>query len=261
MPADPIQILRTRDALKKVRGGRDGLYPLLELSTWDVVHYFDDFLGDTIRGDATRPGIYEEITGSDGQINILANQPNGVAEIRASDGSGSDNEYAGISLPELAFTGERQAVFAARIQIDNLANVKIELGFTDVTTDAGAVNVKATPSFTATDFVGWVLDTDDNANWEGLGVQAGTAATTVEAGISPTAATFETLVVALHDTNAKFFRLNANGEKTYESDWMVSAVTADTQLCPWMFIQLRTGSIDRNMQVDFLDVRARRTVS
>ena len=42
------------------------------------------------------------MTGVDGAINILADQENGVAEIRASDGNGADNEYAGISLPELA---------------------------------------------------------------------------------------------------------------------------------------------------------------
>jgi hypothetical protein len=257
--ADPIQLVRSRDALKRVRGGRDGLYPFLEHNTWDIVHYFDDFLGDEIHGSGATPGHYEIVTGSDGALNILANQENGVAELRASDGAGGDNEYAGLSLPELSFTGDKNCVLAVRVAIDALATVKVEIGFTDVTTDAGAVNVKATPSFTATDFAGWVLDTDDNANWEGLGVISGTAATTYEAGIAPTAATFETMVVALRDGNAKFLRLDANGRKTHESEWQASFVTSTVNLVPWVFVQLRTGTLDRNLQLDFIDVRQRRT--
>lgn len=264
--ADPIQILNTRDRLKRVRGGRDGLYPFLEGETWDVVHYKDDFHGDKIRGSETggatqASGIYEVNTGSDGDIRILANQTNGVAEIRASDGSGADNEYCGIALPELSWSGELNAVMAVRIAIDVITTVKVEVGFTDVTTDNGAVNVKATPSFTASNCAVWILDTDDNGNWEGLGVQNGTAATTEEANIAPTAATFETLVVALRGTNARYLRLDANGRLTFDSDWQINAITAATALVPWVFVQLRTGSIDRNLQLDFIDVRQRRTTS
>ena len=257
--ADPIQLLSSRDMLKRVRGGRDGLYPFLETMTWDVIHWRDDFLGDTIRGDATAPGIYEVVTGVDGAINILANQPNGVAEIRASDGAGADNEYCGVSLPELAFTGNRNAVLAVRLQIDTITQVKVEVGFTDVTTDAGAVNDLGAGTATATDAALWVLDTDDTASWQGFGVANGAVATKVEPGISPTAETFETLVVALRDGNARFLRLAEAGGMTYDSGWQSSFITSAVQVCPWVFVQLRNGSIDRNLQVDFIDVRARRT--
>ena len=264
--ADQIQILRTREALKRVKGGRDGTYPFLENLTWDVVHYFDDFLGDEIRGSGTTPGLYEVKTGVDGAIGILANQANGVAEIRASDGAGADNEYGGISLPELAFRGDRNVVVAFRVSIDALATVKVELGLTDATDDAGAVNVKATPSFTATDFCGWVLDTDDNANWEGLAVNSGSAKTTISPGIAPVAGTFETMVVAVREDDStnneaavRFLRLNADGNMTYDSGWNAEYISSTVALVPWMFIQLRNGTIDRNLQVDFIDVRGRRT--
>ena len=246
--ADPIQMVRSRAHLKRVRGGRDGLYPFLEHNTWDMVHYFDDFLGDEIRGSGATPGVYEVNTGSDGAINILADQTNGVAEIRASDGAGSDNEYCGIALPELGFTANRNAV-------------KVEVGFTDVTTDNGAVNVLATPNATASDSALWVFDTDDTAYWQNVGIKNGTVATKIEDGLAPVADTFETLIVALRDTNAKFLRLDANGNLTYESAWMTDAITAADKLSPWIFIQLRTGSIDRNLKVDFIDVRQRRTTS
>lgn len=267
MAADPIQKARTREELLKRRGGRDGLYGLFESSmTWDVVHFFDDFLGDKIQGSETggatqASGIYEITTGVDGALNILADQPNGVAELRASDGAGANDEYAGLSLPELAFTGDRNAVIAVRLAIDTLTTVKVEVGFTDVTTDAGAINVKATPTASAgLDAAVWILDTDDNGNWEGVGFQNGTAATTVEAGISPTAATFETLIVELHDTNVRYSRLDINGGQTFESAWQTSGITAATQLVPWVFVQVR-DAVDRNVQLDFIDVRARRTIN
>ena len=253
--ADPIQMVRSRAHLKRVRGGRDGLYPFLEHNTWDVVHHFDDFLGDTVSG------TYETNTGDDGAINILADQTNGVAEIRASDGAGGDNEYAFISLPELNWTAQQNAVMACRLAIDTITTVKVEVGFTDVTTDNGAVNVLATPTGTADDCAVWVFDTDDTAYWQCFGNKAGTEATKIEDGLAPVAGTFETLIVALRDTNAKFLRLDANGYLTYESAWMTDAITAADKLVPWVGIQLRTGSIDRNLQVDYIDVRQRRTTS
>ncbi len=259
--ADPIQILRTRDSLKRVRGGRDGLYPFLEHNTWDIVHYFDDFLGDEIRGSGATPGAYELNTGSDGVLSILADQTNGVAELSASTGAGADDEYAFIALPELNWTAQQNAVLAVRLNIDAITTVKIEVGFTDVTTDNGAVNVLATPTGTADDCAVWVFDTDDTAYWQCFGNKAGTEATKIEDGLAPVADTFETMVVALRDTNARFMRLDANGRLTYQSAWMTDAITAADKLVPWIGLQLRTGSIDRNLNIDFIDVRQRRSTS
>jgi len=259
--ADPIQILRTRDSLKRVRGGRDGLYPFLEHNTWDIVHYFDDFLGDEIRGSGATPGAYELNTGSDGVLSILADQTNGVAELSASTGAGADDEYAFIALPELNWTAQQNAVLAVRLNIDAITTVKIEVGFTDVTTDNGAVNVLATPTGTADDCAVWVFDTDDTAYWQCFGNKAGTEATKIEDGLAPVADTFETMVVALRDTNARFMRLDANGRLTYQSAWMTDAITAADKLVPWIGLQLRTGAIDRNLNIDFIDVRQRRSTS
>ena len=259
--ADPIQMVRSRAHLKRVRGGRDGLYPFLAHNTWDMVHYFDDFLGDEIRGSGGTPGIYELNTHTDGVLSILADQTNGVAELSASTGAGGDDEYAFIALPELNWTAQQNAVMAVRLNIDAITTVKIEVGFTDVTTDNGAVNVLATPTGTADDCAVWVFDTDDTAYWQCFGNKAGTEATKIEDGLAPVADTFETMIVALRDTNAKFLRLDANGNLTYESAWMTNAITAADKLVPWVGLQLRTGSIDRNLNIDYIDVRQRRTTS
>lgn len=259
--ADELLRLPTLQELKNDVGRASMLLPWMERNTFDYVTWWDDFLGDTMRGDATAPGTYETVTGVDGAIDILADQLNGVAELRASDGNGADNEYGGASLPELGFSGDLNAVMAARIHLDAITTVKVEVGFTDVTTDAGAVNALATPTFTATDCALWILDTDDTAYWQCAGCKDGTPATKIEPEISPTAETFETLVVALQGDNAKFYRLDANGKKTYESAWMTNAIEGGTQVVPWIFVQLRAGTIDRNVRIDYLYASQRRTAS
>jgi len=258
--ADPIQMVRSRAHLKRVRGGRDGLYPFLEHNTWDMVHYFDDFLGDEIRGSGGTPGIYELNTGDDGTLSILADQTNGVAELSASTSAGSSGEYGFIALPELNWTAQQNAVIAVRMNVDAITTVKMEIGFTDVTTDNGAVNSLAGNTGTASDAAVWVFDTSDNAYWQCFGVKAGTAATKIEDGLAPVADTFETMIVALRDTNAKFLRLDANGNLTYESAWMPDAITAADKLVQWVGVQLR-GTADRHLRMDFIDVRQRRTTS
>lgn len=254
--------LKTTEELNQARsytGGLNGIRGFLDSNCLDVVVWHDDFLGDTIRGDATAPGLYEVVTGVDGAISILADQANGIAEIRASDGNGADNEYCGVSLPELAWKGDHYCWMVACIAVDNVATVKMEVGFTDVTTDAGAVGTLATPTVTADDCAVWVFDTDDTAYWQCVGAKAGTPATKIEPSIAPVAGTFEYLGVALEDTSAKFFRLDANGRKTYESPWMADAITKTDGLVPWVFVQLRTGTIDRNISLDMLHVEQMRT--
>jgi len=254
----------TVDRLKSLMGytgGENGLDVFLARNCLDVVVWHDDFLGDTVTGDATAPGVYEVTTGADGAIDILADQTNGVAEIRASDGNGADNEYCGVSLPELNWTADRHAWMAARLAIDAITTVKVEVGFTDVTTDAGAVNALATPTATADDCALWVFDTDDTAYWQCYGAKGATPATKIEDGLAPVAATFETLIVQLEDTSARFMRLDQYGNLTYTSAWMANAITATDKLCPWIFVQLRADTIDRNIQLDMLHVEQLRTTT
>jgi len=254
----------TLQNLERTRGNLGLAYPFVALGIppLDMIVWDDDFLGDTIRGDATAPGIYEVVTGVDGAINILADQAGGVAEIRASDGAGAANEYCGVSLPELAFQGDNYCAIAARFYLDAITTVKVEVGFTDVTTDAGAVNAKATPTFTATNFCGWVLDTNDNEYWEGMGVKAGTGATTLEAAISPTASTYEWLIVVIEGDNAYFYRLDQYGKQTYPTPgataMITDAIEGGTQVCPWIFVQVRAGA-DRNIGLDRIVAWGNRT--
>lgn len=247
------------------RRGRIGNYleEFLEvgIGSLDVTRHFDDFLGDEIQGSGGTPGMYQIATGVDGALNIEdATVTNGEAMLRASNGNGSDNEYGGLSMG-LNWRGEQNAVFVTRLKIDTLATVKVEIGFTDAVDDAGAVNVLATPSFTAADSTGWILDTDDTAYWQYFGVDSGTGITKVENANAPVADTYETFVVALRDTNSRGLRLDANGHVVEDTGWQSAAVTAGVDLTPWIFVQLRTGTLDRNVTIDYWGAWQRRSAS
>lgn len=260
MPEDLIHV-PTLQALGLKRGNIGPAFPFIALGIpmLDLVVWDDDFLGDTIRGDATSPGIYEVKTHTDGSIDILADQPNGIAEIRASNGTGANGEYCGISLPELAFKGDNYCVVAVRLSIETLATCKVEIGFTDVTTDIGAVNNLDTNTRTATDCAVWIRDTNDNDYWQCAGGMETTGVPDkIEPELSPTAGTFEWLIVALKGNFAKFYRLDQHASLTYESAWMANAIEGGNQVCPWMFIQLR-AAVDRNLHIDRLVAWGNRT--
>ena len=165
----------------------------------------------------------------------------------------------------MTYRGDLNAFIAVRLQLDAITTVKCEVGFSDAIDDTGAVNVLATPSWTATNAAVWAFDTDDavTTTWQILGVAAGTAATKNTAATfgtrpTPVAATYETLMIELRDGVAKFRAASAAGDITYESDWMASAITLTTNLTPWVFVQSRAGSAARNCDIDYVAVWQRR---
>ena len=256
--ADPILVLPSRNNLKRGRGGRDGLYPWLELLSPDVVHIIPPAIGEFV-GDTLHGGFQSTASGTAAAAAAISTGlVNGAILL---DAGTDDNGRSDLSLG-LHCRGDLNAVVYARLQISAITSVKFEMGFTDVIsgTDAGAVNVLATPSFTATDFCGWVMDTDDDGFLQAAGVDSGVVATKIEPGLAPTAATYLGLVVALRDTNAKFYVLDANGQKSYESEWMTGAVSADVLLTPWVFMQNRSAT-QRTMTIDTFLCWQRRTTS
>ena len=155
-----------------------------------------------------------------------------------------------------------------RLKLNNAATVKCEVVFTDVVsgTDAGVVNVLATPTVRAADAVVWAADTDDTAYWQALGVDSGTITTKIEPSLAIDA-TYNTFMVQLqrYDSSsniaaAQFRRADANGHVTYTSDWMTAAVTSNVLLTPWVYVQNRTTS-NRTCTIDFIHVWQRRTIT
>lgn len=231
--ANSVIQLPTREILKRKLPGNDKVFSLLELLTLNISKWDDDFQGDTLHG-----GYQSTASGAGSAAAAISAGLQGGAVILV---TGTDADGRSDLSLGLHFAGNSNVVIAARLKISAISGAKIEIGFTDVVsgTDAGAVATKATPTFNANGCALWAFDTNDNDYWEGIAALEGVAATTVEAAISPAADTYEWMIVALNGTSAKYLRLNADAEKTYESAWQTSAITAATLLTPWVFVQTR----------------------
>ena len=250
--ANPVQKVPTRQNLRNTLGlARE--FGFLEFNTLDQTVVFDDFLGDVLDVEWR---TVDTGSGSSADAVISAGTNGTIVMVTGT----ADNGYSAISR-ELNFQGQLNCVMAARIKVDDIAAVKMEVGFTDAHDDAGAVNTMATYATTATDWVGWVFDTDDTAYWQATGVDTNTEATKIEPSIAPVADTYETLIVALEDTTAHFFRLDANGYQTYSSAPMTGACTKDVDLTPWVFVQSRESSDSKTLTVDYIKAWQRRTAS
>jgi hypothetical protein len=243
-----------------IRGAGDSARRLIqEVNGWDVVYDFDDFTND--KSDAELQSRYPAVkTGVDGSIDTVASGISGEATIDVGAGAADDNEYGGWGLGELEYKGDLNAFCVARIKISNIATVKVEFGFTDSLADAGAVNSLAGNTFTADDAAMFVLDTDDTATWQAVGVKATTAATKNESGgiIAPVNAVYQTLGVFLEGDNARFVQWDTNGKKIGETISIDAAIEGGSAVAPWLFVQNRAAAQARNVTIDYRAVGQRR---
>lgn len=255
--ADRIQLINSRQMLKRVRGGRDGMYPFLENDTLDIVKSGTDFHGDAL--DAVLSAV---VTGVDGVLAIVADSINGEATLTASADAG-DNEYGATNVyGQLAYDGDHNPVLAVRLKIDDITVSKIEVGFTDDINDAGAALVLATPTATADDCAIWVRDTDDvgNSAWQAFScIAAGTPQKEETNTVSPVNATYQTLIVGLQGTDAYFAILDENNGLVSGPYVIAAAITSTDKLTPWVFVQNRDGTATHTLTIDTIDIRQRRT--
>lgn len=227
-----------------------------EIRGWDVVIWEDDFLGDAI--DTRYPAV---ATGVDGSFDASATGISGVATLDVGDGATSgDDEYGGQPLGNLEWQGDLNAFTVARIKISDITTVKVEFGFTDALTDAGAVNDLATPTVTATDCAVWCLDTDDTATWQAVSANAGTAGKSENSSIvAPVNDTYQYLGVFLEGDNVIFKQWDASGAKVGEDIVLDSGIEGGTAVAPWLFVQNRAATIDRVVTIDYVMTGQRRS--
>lgn len=266
--------LRFSSALRRVMS-HSRLYPALEYGSLDVVKLIDDDFG----GDTLNTFLYGV---SNGGGNLAVNPVipttlvvNGVIEFVTGDAGGStasSDLNAGLTM-----RGDHGAVVVACLTVDIVTGVKIEMGFTDATGDAGAVNVRATPTFNANDCALFCLDTDDNGNWEGVAANNQdsspmanvTGANAIQGGaFAPVAATYEFLMVELvesDDSNSEcavqFSRYTAAGERTFlevGGGANPQGPNSNVLLTPWLYVEARNGS-SKTMSVDYFGAWQYRT--
>lgn len=265
----PVSDLMFSNVLRRIMG-QSRLYPFLELNSLDMVQMKpggDDFIGDTLS-----TNLYTVSNGGGASAAspvITGGALNGVCDFVT--GTAGDSTASSELSSGLNFRGDHGCIMVACLALDVITSVKVEVGFTDVATDPGAVNVKATPTFTATDCALWVLDTNDNAYWEGLAANNGSTApmTVVEAAISPTAATYEWLMVELiesDDTNNEcdvaFSRFNAAGYRTYHAigggEGNNQGPNSNVLLTPWIYVEARNAT-SKTLSLDYWNAWQYRT--
>jgi len=241
----------TRAALKKYYSTGHRMYPFFAPNMWDIFKVEDDFDGPIIETNKWTVGNGGGASAASFAVSVGRNS----GQISGVTGTAGDNTASATITSGRHFRGDQNPVMICRLTVDVITSVKIEVGFRDaITTTAAAhnvVDVRATPTFTATDGVVWILDTNDNVYWEGVAVANGTAATTVEAAISPVASTFEYLQVALVDGVAFYSRFDANGRRTYGPIAQAAAVTATVLLAPFVCVEARNAS-SKELFVDYI---------
>lgn len=216
--------------------------------------FIDDFWGDLVKA--------EWATATSGTASAAlvatADKANGEANMHA----GTDDNGYSLATLRLNHRGDLNALMVARIQVDAITSVKIEVGFGDDIDDAGYVNALDTPSATADDAAVFVFDTDATVDeWHTFYVAAAGTPVATALGVAPVAATYETFLVALEGSGGRFLRFDANERLIYDSGWIASVITATDLLTPWLFVQARAGSADRILTADYMACWQRRTTA
>lgn len=123
----------------------------------EYISFWDDFLG-TRSGTWPAGTPYASTVGVGTEVIGISSGFGGRMSVATGVNNG-DTAGQGVGLN---WRGDEGVYFIARLQIDRITTAKFEIGLTDAVDDDGAVLVKATPSFTATDCALFVFDTTDD---------------------------------------------------------------------------------------------------
>ncbi len=246
MPED-VLLYRTRSYLKKHFGGRDKLYPFMELNTTDMVVWGPyDFIDNGADGDCT--DLLGETADAGSITGTVASTVNGICRLTT---TASNGKYVGVfpnggeGMLGGAFKGANSCVVWARIKMDSVDAVHAEVGFIDDDSDAGASNSLSGATTNSHDCAVWVYDTVDSGAlfWQGVHSSNSQSASKVEPGVHlPVLATYEWLGVAINGGAVKFMHMDSAGTPDYESAWQASGITSTDALIPWIFVQARSGT-------------------
>lgn len=221
-----------------------------------VVELRDDFTGEEIDGYR-----WQSLIGSDAECRqaiVLADQAGGVVRLTTGDDAAATMAVNGVQLQSRLNWKANQGglVFECRVAIDTITSVCVFIGMTD---QVAALEMPFTLSGTtltsnASNAFGVLFDTDATTDdWWLVGVAADVDATEQDAGVAPTAATFETWRIEVSATGAADFYRNG----TLIGSTLGGAVTASVLLTPVIAAFSRT-SASRNIDADFIAVQAQR---
>lgn len=208
-------------------------------SSFDYDVFEDKFWGDTLL--ALYPAA--KTNGTSAAVTFTEHNGNGFLELV----SGTDDDgYAGQGMG-LQFTGDRGVLFEAILRTPaDITTLKFEIGLSDADDDAGAINAKATPTFTASDCAVFVFDRDDDANLAFITRES-------DGGTSVATQDLSIVTIATSTTYRFAIRVEGNTVKAWVNGVAVPAgnhtIEGGTKLTPWAFCQARAVSASRTVQL------------
>jgi hypothetical protein len=210
-------------------------FPLWSRSSFDHDLWEDSFKGDLLQDEYPAA----KTNGTSAAVTFTEHNANGFLELVSGT---SDNGYGGQGVG-LNWTGDRGVLVEAIVQLPAaITTMKVEFGVSDADDDAGAVNVKVTPSSTAADYAVFILDTDDDANWAFISAKAGTETETQDIVAAAVNTTYRLSVRVTGDNVIAYI----NGAVVAEHG---NGIEGGSGLTPWAFCQARTGSASRTLKL------------
>lgn len=243
-------VLPNRGTLGRMRA-KGTLFDYLNWSSPQTFRHEDHFLGDIAI--ATRePGYTTQNNGTASAVPVLTSAGAGgtVEFVTGTDDNGLSGLYSGAAN----WTGNNNPRMTARLKMSAITGVKVEVGFTDAATDAGAINALDTPTATADDCACAIFDTDATEdNWQFAGCRATTAWSIATVDQAPVADTYVWITVALDRIDLATDNMRARmfiGNKMV-ADKTTGAIANATALFPYVFAQCRAGSASRTITLDY----------
>ncbi len=213
------------------------------------VWFYDDFLGLAV----DTANVYNFSTVNSGTATTTR------PHCYTSTLGGNDDDDNDLAMG-LEWYGQYNATFEARFRNDDVANVGINLGFTDVAGEGGQLIamavVNANITSTAADAAVVLIDGDaDAVNISAVSVKAGTDGALIDSGVAAADAVFYTARVEFRDNGSRtdaLFYVNTSGNEIDPEEDIIGvefdAVTRTNALCPYI------GHIDHEGAANTLDV-------
>lgn len=242
-------------AIRKRDGGdRQEFAKGAKLDLGEMVHLYDDFLGDAIGAE------WNGVAGTDSEalapaVNV---QPGGVVRLTAGDSDTNMAADGSVLNRELIFKpNQGNLVMEARVKLSSIAAVAVCIGFTDTKALEMPFEVGGSDALTsnATDAAAFVFDTGaDTDEWFAAGVanDVDAADPPDEVGSAPVAATWAVLRIEISETGVADFYLDDQHVVT-----LAAAVTASAALTPVLAVLSRTTAV-KSLDVDYVWVRVDR---
>lgn len=206
------------------------------------VTYWDDFIGQSAgTWPASQKWGYPATVGAGTEVISVTTAALG-GRLTLVTGGTTDN--SAVQTFGLHWRGTEGWYYLCKGKLASLASCKFEVGMTDSITGDQAINVKATPTFVATDAACFIFDTTEDTNLTFITVNAGVVGANVDSTLTM-------------DTNDHWYEIIGKaGQATGFVDGRfvgAGAITSTAPLTPYMASVTRTGSA-KTFSVDYQGV-------